>query len=217
MRGADGSERSSPRDKREPPENPRAAHGLRMTTPAAEAQQTLDHAFTLNGQHPADRVANDQAIRSDVHLRGDPAPTRNQIAAVMHALVDLTHQKHMLGVAVASLGVDRSNAPRRAGDQATGLGRYFHALGDHLGKLAVPSAEVGRTLRAVYQTVLGSSGPMSLDDVAVVQNRIEVLSRQSGELREAFFLASLLDHEYARGIRCSVCNKVDNPLCTEEC
>lgn len=121
-----------------------------MTTPAAaaaaEAQQPLDNAFTLNGQHPADRVAS-----------------------------------------------------------------------DHLETPAVPSAEVVRNLSAVYQTVLNGSGPMSFDDVTVVQDRITVLSSQSRELREVFFLASLLDHEYARGIRCSVCNRVDNPLCTEEC
>ena len=192
-----------------------------MTTPAAastaEAQRPLDNAFTLNGQHPADRVASDPAISSDIYLHGDPAPTRNQIAAVMHALADLTHQNHMLSRAVTRLGVDRSDAPRSAGDQAAGLGRYFHALGDHLETPAVPSAEVGRTLSAVYQTVLNGSGPMSFDDATVVQDRIAVLSSQSRDLREAFFLASLLDHEYARGIRCSVCNRVDNPLCTEEC
>ncbi|KQO98393.1 hypothetical protein [Leifsonia sp. Leaf264] len=87
--------------------------------------------FVLAGQHPADRLLEAQKLSSPVYLHGDPAPTRNQVAAVLHALADHTHNEHMLGDAVAELGADRANlGPAWA--QVTGLGRYFQRLGDYV-------------------------------------------------------------------------------------
>jgi hypothetical protein len=88
-------------------------------------------AYNLNGKHPADRVYAHQAISSDVYLHGEPAPSRNQVAAVLHALADHTHNMHMLGDDVRDLGKERDNFGALWA-QTTGLGRYFHGLGNHL-------------------------------------------------------------------------------------
>lgn len=97
-------------------------------------------AYTIAGTHPADRVMAAQSLRSDVYLHGDPPPTRNQVAAVLHALADHTHNVHMLSDAVAALGADRDHlGPGWA--HASGLGRYFHALGDHLETCPDPQPE----------------------------------------------------------------------------
>lgn len=90
-----------------------------------------DPAFSLIGEHPAERVFNAQARSSDVYLHGETPPSRNQTAAVLHALADHTHQVHMLGPAVRALGADRADMGE-AWVATTGLGRYFHALGDWL-------------------------------------------------------------------------------------
>jgi hypothetical protein len=92
-------------------------------------------AYDLCGQHPADRVYATQAISSSLYLQGDLPPTRNQVAAVLHALADFTHTRHMLSADVASLGRDREVL----GDSwahASGLAQYFHGLGDHLADVA---------------------------------------------------------------------------------
>ena len=95
--------------------------------------------YKLHGEHAAFRVFAHQAITSEVYLRGDPAPTRNQVAAVLHALADRSHNQHMLGEEVAALGSDEASfGPGWA--QATGLGRYFHALGDQLNTSSIPRA-----------------------------------------------------------------------------
>lgn len=88
-------------------------------------------AYDLNGEHPADRVYRQQAISSDVYLKGETAPTKNQVAAVLHALADHTHNQHMLGADVEALGADRADLGE-GWAQTTGLGRYFHALGSWL-------------------------------------------------------------------------------------
>lgn len=78
----------------------------------------------------ADRVYRSQKLGSDVYLHGDPQPTPNQVAAVMHALADHTLNTHMV-VAAERLGEDRAHL----GTEwvlATGLGRYFQGLGDAL-------------------------------------------------------------------------------------
>lgn len=91
----------------------------------------MTDAYVLCGEHPADRVYRAQATSSDVYLHGDPPPTRNQVAAVLHALADFTHNEHMLSDAVKELGKDRENYGSRW-EHASGLGRYFHHLGDAL-------------------------------------------------------------------------------------
>lgn len=75
--------------------------------------------FTLNGEHPADRV-----------LRQVPGVPAEHVAQVFHALADLTHQRHMLGPAITSLG--SPDGVELGGEFAHSLGRYFHGLGEEL-------------------------------------------------------------------------------------
>ena len=92
---------------------------------------TDDQVYWINGEHAADRLLGAQAISSDLFLRGDPPPTPRQVSAVLHALADHTHNARMLGESVKELGRDR----QELGDlwmRTTGLGRYFHGLGDWL-------------------------------------------------------------------------------------
>jgi hypothetical protein len=93
--------------------------------------QTRHPAYELNGRHPAIRLLMSQQISSDVYLQGEPPPTPRQIAAVLHALADHTHNRHMLSDAVASLGEERNPFGDKSA-HITGLGRYFHGLGDYL-------------------------------------------------------------------------------------
>ena len=81
----------------------------------------MSDAFDLDGENPAERVM----AQVSWNPRTVP-PTREQVALVMHALADFTHQKHMLSDSVA--GLARDDWER----QASGLGRYFHGLGDYL-------------------------------------------------------------------------------------
>lgn len=93
---------------------------------------TTNTAFNVAGTHPAERIFNAQARSSDVYLHGEEPPTANQVAAVLHALADFTLNQHMLSEDVASLGADRKEDFGDSWARATGLGRWFHALGDHL-------------------------------------------------------------------------------------
>lgn len=97
-----------------------------MTTPSKS-----NPAYDLNGKHPADRVYTHQAISSRVYLKGELPPTKNQVAAVLHALADHTHNSHMLSEDVTALGTDRDHLGDRWA-QTSGLGRYFHGLGTWL-------------------------------------------------------------------------------------
>nr|WP_219820195.1 SLOG family protein [Pseudoclavibacter sp. RFBI5] len=54
------------------------------------------------------------------------------VAKVLHALADLTHQRHMLGPEVASLG--SPGGVEFGGEFAHSLRRYFHGLGDELNR-----------------------------------------------------------------------------------
>lgn len=79
----------------------------------------------------AERIINSQRVSSEAYLCGDEPPTRNQIAAVIRSLADFSHNQHMVSEDIRDMGSDRSEF----GDKwahATGLGRYFHALADHI-------------------------------------------------------------------------------------
>src|SRR4051812_13493228 len=78
----------------------------------------------------ADRLYDAQKPGIDVYLHGDPKPTRNQVAAVLHALADHTLLEHAVGLA-AYLGQDRADYGRTF-SQATGLGRWLQSMGDAL-------------------------------------------------------------------------------------
>lgn len=108
-----------------------------------ETPPPIPHGYDVVGQHAADRLMSAQAISSDVNLHGDPPPTRNQVAAVLHALADFTHNQHMLSDEVAHLGADHLNPYGEAWAQATGLGRYFHGLGDWLETIADEPERLG--------------------------------------------------------------------------
>lgn len=78
----------------------------------------------------AKRVMDGQKLGLDIYLHGDPKPTPNQVAAVLHTLADHTHIVNMLECAEV-LGEDRSELGIRW-VRATGLGRYFQGIGDAL-------------------------------------------------------------------------------------
>lgn len=78
----------------------------------------------------ADRLYDAQKLGSDVYLHGDPKPTRNQVAAVLHAMADHTAIVNMIEEA-DELGADRRDlGPMWV--EATGIGRYYQRLGDAL-------------------------------------------------------------------------------------
>lgn len=77
----------------------------------------------------ADRLVAGQKLRTgSPYLHGEEGPTRNQIAAVLHALADHTAIVHMLEVAPA-LGADREQLGE-GWVLAMGVGRYLQALGN---------------------------------------------------------------------------------------
>lgn len=76
----------------------------------------------------AERLWNAQKLGSEVYLHGDPKPSRNQVAAVLHSLADHTAIVHMLSEAM-ELGKDRLVFGKSWG-RATGVGRYLQLLGD---------------------------------------------------------------------------------------
>lgn len=83
--------------------------------------------YQISNQHAAERVLEQVRYSSGRASLGDEDfPTIRQVACVMHALADLTHQEHMLSAQVASLATDRDM------NQAHGLGRYFHGLGNYM-------------------------------------------------------------------------------------
>lgn len=78
----------------------------------------------------AERLYSAQKLHSQVYLHGDRPPTRNQVAAVLHALADHTAIVNMIERA-DELGADRRDlGPMWV--EATGIGRYYQQLGDAL-------------------------------------------------------------------------------------
>lgn len=94
-----------------------------------QTESRIPSGYQIGRQHAAERVLQQVRWSSGRASLGDEDfPTTRQIACVMHALADLTHQEHMLSTAVADLyanGADRHS-------QAHGLGRYFHGLGNYM-------------------------------------------------------------------------------------
>lgn len=79
------------------------------------------------------RLYDAQKLGLDVYLHGDAKPTRNQVAAVLHALADHTLLEHAV-VRASHLGQDRRElGPTFA--QATGMGRWLQQMGDALEEL----------------------------------------------------------------------------------
>lgn len=104
---------------------------------AAAAERESHLAFELAGDHPGDRIMRslERDHRGQLDLNGEPVPTPGQVACVLSALSDFRsafrQTRHMLSDAVVELGADRDNFGRMW-QHATGLGRYFHRLADHL-------------------------------------------------------------------------------------
>lgn len=76
------------------------------------------------------RLYDAQKLGLETYLHGDPKPTRNQVAAVLHALADHTLLEHAVSVAPFA-GSDR----REYGftfQYATGLGRWLQQMGNAL-------------------------------------------------------------------------------------
>ena len=90
------------------------------------SQKRTEDAYSLAGEHPADRVLRAVKNSNLGHMGLEPSVV--QVAAVLHALADQTHNFHMLGSSVAGLADDSDGLAA----QAIGLGRYFHGLGDYL-------------------------------------------------------------------------------------
>lgn len=93
-------------------------------------------------EHAADRLMQSQKLwRGSPYLGDSEPPTRQQVAAVLHALADHTLIENML-VRAPELGVDRAHL----GDMwatTTGLGRYFQRMGDWLEDVVVPPGQGG--------------------------------------------------------------------------
>jgi hypothetical protein len=88
--------------------------------------------FDAGGQHIADRILSNQKVQEgSVYLRGEAAPTPQQVAAVLHALADHSLIMHMLSDDVKHLGADNAELGGKW-EQATGIGRWFQGLGDAL-------------------------------------------------------------------------------------
>lgn len=80
-------------------------------------------------QYRSRRVALRHSFDGDI----EEFPTLRQVAAVMHALADYTHNQHMVSDQVKEVfGEDFNTFGRVYHDQAVALGRYFHALGDEM-------------------------------------------------------------------------------------
>lgn len=82
-------------------------------------------------QHAADRLMQSQKLHhGSPYLGGSEPPSRQQVAAVLHALADHTLIEYMLNGA-RIIGADRAHL----GDEwalTTGVGRYLQRMGDWL-------------------------------------------------------------------------------------
>ncbi|BDZ52295.1 hypothetical protein GCM10025867_51020 (plasmid) [Frondihabitans sucicola] len=98
----------------------------------AHRDPSVPSAYDLNGQHAADVLMGAQALHLDANLHGDPPPTRNQVAAVLHGLANFGLASHMLSPEVAALGADKLDPLGEDFARATGVGRYLKGLGHWL-------------------------------------------------------------------------------------
>ncbi len=87
-----------------------------------------DSTFLIGGEHAGDRLMRQQALTSPSHLGDESPPTPRQVAAVLHALSDHTHLKHILSDDVTRLAADRPGPNQ----QADAIGRYLQAIADYL-------------------------------------------------------------------------------------
>lgn len=88
--------------------------------------------YEAGGQHIADRLLSNQKLQEgSVYLRGEAAPTPQQVSAVLHALADHGLINKMLSDDVKHLGADRAHLGE-GWEQSMGIGRWFQGIGDAL-------------------------------------------------------------------------------------
>ena len=113
-------------------------------------------ASPLDADEHAERLIRAEALASSAHLGDDPAPTRNQVAAVLHALADHTLLMHLMSDDVADLdALDRDRGPQW--HHASGAGRYLQGLADHLSRRPGNSSALNQP-RAGTHWPLGTPG-----------------------------------------------------------
>lgn len=100
----------------------------------ATGQRRTGTVVKVVDRHAADRIL--EAIswgRGDLDLRDEPRPTSRQVAAVLSAMADpeRVFVNAALSTQVFDLGYDRESFGYRW-QRTTGIGRFFHALADHL-------------------------------------------------------------------------------------
>lgn len=109
-----------------------AAHAEAMST-NEQQMSAEDQAMMIGEQHAAERLMASQKIEpGSPYLAGEAAPTRQQVAAVLHALADHTMLSHLNSEQVLALGDDRAHlgGTWRA---ATAQGRFLQRMGNRLG------------------------------------------------------------------------------------
>jgi hypothetical protein len=103
----------------------------------APTQKRIDearkHAFSAIS-HGGNTVA-ERIYQSAIYQIHGEDLTREQVAAVMHALADYSLNQRMVSpivadLAIAPLAFSEPNEP----DLAHGLGRWFHAVGDRIAR-----------------------------------------------------------------------------------
>lgn len=91
-------------------------------------------------EHAADRLMKSQKLwRGSPYLRDSEPPSRQQVAAVLHALADHALIENMLHSA-PELGADRAHL----GEQwalTTGVGRYLQRMGDWCEDMSTPPGQ----------------------------------------------------------------------------
>lgn len=170
-----------------------------------------DAAFTIGGQHPGDRITAHLAVSGSVYLHGDPAPTINQVAAVLHALGDLSLNHLMLSDEVSALGA--GDYPEDV-QHANGLGRWFHLVGEHIEGDRDPSVVKLSPAATILAATTAEDRNVTVDTVvseAVIRQSdagatarvsragAENLAEQVADLAESFRHPNRAGSEFQRG------------------
>ncbi len=91
----------------------------------------------IGKEHAADRLMASQKLQAtSPYLGGAKPPSRQQVSAVLHALADHTLMERLFIVA-PDLAPDRANLGLSF-QQASGMGRFFQAMGDWIAWDAAP-------------------------------------------------------------------------------
>lgn len=110
-------------------ENPLSMHHIDIAGPVA-----IGTPWKLNGEHPAELLMKSDEIKDEAYLKGDAAPTKNQVSAVLHALADFSQTQHIVGEEVTALNYAYIQNFGEDLGKAEGLASYFRGLCSYLNK-----------------------------------------------------------------------------------